>query len=87
MKKNMTFLTITLFAFCIVQVAHGKIDLKKSLKKATKSVKKQVKKIAREQFSQVSHSMALENQELTKKEKIKALRELEKELLRTRVNG
>jgi len=46
-------------------------------------VKKQVEKIAREQFSQVSHSMALENQELTKKEKIKALRELEEELLRT----
>jgi hypothetical protein len=44
MRKKILFLTIALFSFCAVQVAQGKIDLKKGFKKATKSVKKTTQK-------------------------------------------
>ena len=45
-------------------------------------VKAQVTKVARERFDRTSHTMALEDQELTSKEKRKALKELEDELIR-----
>lgn len=45
-------------------------------------VKNRVAKIAKERFGRTSHSMALEDQELSTKEKKKALREFEEELMR-----
>ncbi len=45
-------------------------------------VKKQVSKVAKERFDRTSHSMALEDQALSSKEKRIALNELEGELIR-----
>lgn len=46
-------------------------------------VKKQIQKAAHERFNRISHTMDLEDQELSSKEKKKALKELEEELLRS----
>ncbi|MDA3823449.1 MAG: mobile mystery protein A [Bacteroidales bacterium] len=46
-------------------------------------VKKQVKKVATEKFMRVARTMGLEQQNLSKKENLKALKSLEEELLRT----
>ena len=45
-------------------------------------VEEQVAKVARKRFSRTSHTMALEDQALSGKEKKKALKELEEELIR-----
>ena len=45
-------------------------------------VKEQVSKVAKKRFGRTSHTMALEAQELSSKEAIKALKELEDELIR-----
>lgn len=45
-------------------------------------VKKQVAKVAKERFNRISHTMRLEDQGLSEKEKKKALKALEEELMR-----
>ena len=45
-------------------------------------VREQVSKVARERFDRTSHSMALEDQSLSSKEKKSALKELEDEIIR-----